>query len=93
MSLTRDLEKVYNASQSSLGLDGGQIISDTSETTPDAGYVFTAIQVITDASITAVGNVTGLSTLSVTANNIIYGTFTSITLASGSVIAYQREVI
>lgn len=68
---------------------GGKYIADTSETTPEEDYVFNAIQVIVDCVITAVGNITGITSTSLTTGTIIYGRFTSVTLASGSVIAYN----
>jgi hypothetical protein len=67
---------------------GGKYISSTDATTPSTGYVFNAIQVITDCVITCVGNITGITSVSLTAGTIIYGRYTSITLSSGSVIAY-----
>jgi len=68
---------------------GGKYISTTAATTPDTGFVFVAIQVIADCSITLVGNITGITTASVDAGQVIYGRYTSVTLASGKVIAYQ----
>jgi hypothetical protein len=35
-----------------------------------------------------VGNITGITSVSISAGTIIYGRYTSITLASGSVMAY-----
>lgn len=82
------LDSLDENSKSSLGQNGGKYITGTGATTPDSGYFFTAIQVITDCSITAVGNITGITAASISAGTIIYGNYTSITLASGSVIAY-----
>lgn len=72
-----------------LGYLGGKYTASTSAVVPDDAYVFFAIQFITASVITCVGNVTGLTSITITAGTIIYGRFTSFTLASGSVIAYQ----
>jgi hypothetical protein len=66
-------------------------IGDTTETTPYAGKVFTAIQFLQD---TIFANLTGtlsgtLTGITFSQGLIIYGRFTAITLASGSVIAYE----
>ena len=68
---------------------GGKYIATTDATTPESGYVFCAIQVISDAVITLVGSITGITTITVLAGTTIYGRYTSCTLASGSVIAYN----
>jgi hypothetical protein len=70
---------------------GGKYIATTDATTPAEGYVFNAIQVITDCSITLAGAPSGITTVSLTAGMIIYGRYTSCTLASGSVIAYNGK--
>jgi len=75
--------------KSTIGGYGGKYISGTDATTPDVGFSFIAVEVISDAVITLVGNVTGITTVSVLAGTVIYGRYTSCTLASGSVIAYQ----
>jgi hypothetical protein len=75
--------------ETSIGSYGGKYIANTNATTPDAGRRFVAIQVITDCVITLVGNITGITTVALTAGTIIYGRYTSVTLASGRVIAYQ----
>jgi len=72
----------------SMGGYGGEFISDTNEHTPDSPYDYVAIQVLADAEITAVGNIDNLTSVTVSEGTIIYGIFTSITLGSGSVIAY-----
>ena len=74
---------------SSLGGFGGKYISNTDATTPDSGYVFTSIQIIEDAVVTLVGNITGITSVSLLAGTVIYGRYTSCTLASGKVIAYN----
>jgi hypothetical protein len=75
--------------QASLGGFGGAYISDTNEHTPETGYVFVAIQALTDSVVTAVGNITGVTAITIPAGFVFYGEYTSITLASGSVFAYQ----
>jgi hypothetical protein len=77
------------ANLDSLGFSGGKYINDTDAVTPDDGYVFFAVYVITTAEITLVGNIDGITSVSVPAGLTIYGRFTSCTLASGSVIAYH----
>lgn len=72
-----------------LGYNGGKYISNTVANVPTTGYEFFAIQVVADCVITCVGNVVGLTSISLSAGTIIYGRYTSIILASGSVIAYQ----
>lgn len=73
----------------SIGGYGGKYIATTDATTPATGYNFVAVQVIADAVITLVGDITGITTVTVTAGQVIYGRYSSITLASGSVIAYN----
>lgn len=75
--------------QAALGGFGGKLITNTAATTPDTGYKFIAIQAITDSVVTAVGNITGITSLSIPAGFVFYGEYSSITLASGSVFAYQ----
>ena len=75
--------------ETTIGTLGGQYIADTDATVPATGYKFVAIQVITDCVITLVGNITGITTTALSAGAIVYGRYTSLTLASGSVIAYN----
>lgn len=72
----------------SMGGYGGKFINDTNTHTPSAPYDFVAIQVLADAEITTVGNIENFSSVTVLAGTVIYGIFTSITLSSGSVVAY-----
>jgi len=88
VEVDKNTELVRN-SQSSLGQFGGKYIANTSATTPDTGKVFVAIQVVADAVVTLAGNITGITTVAFNEGAVIYGRYTSITLASGSVIAYQ----
>lgn len=65
------------------------IIADTSAH-PNLVGVF-AFQVLADAVITTLvgGNLTGYVAKTLPAGQIIYCTFTSITLASGSIVLYR----
>lgn len=70
------------------GDSGGKYISDTTPTTGN----FDAIQAVA-ASVAALvsSNITGdLSAVPIPAGAIIYGNYTSITLASGKVFAYTK---
>jgi hypothetical protein len=73
----------------SLGQRGFVYVGDTTAITGN----FAAIQVIADAVFSAMtalnSTVGGLVGATLTAGTIIYGPFTSFTLASGKVIAYK----
>lgn len=70
----------------------GGIRSTASVITPSTGYVFNAIQCLADSNISATSNITGfVGTVTITAGNIIYGKFTSVSV-SGDVIAYHGKV-
>jgi hypothetical protein len=77
-----------NTLDMSMGQMGGKY-SGAATITPDSGYVYTALQIITDAVLTCTGAPTGITTITFTAGTIIYGHFTQIVIASGTVIAYQ----
>ena len=79
MSEIRTTEALENM----LGQYGFTYIADTTKVTER----FNAIQIITDAVVTTEGDV--LTALALEAGTIVYGRFTSVTLASGSVIAYK----
>lgn len=72
-----------------MGSYGGKYINDTDEHTPATGYVYSFIQAIEETEVTAEGNITGLESITIPAGFIVAGRFTSITLGSGSVFAYQ----
>ena len=79
-----------NLLNDSFGQNGGVYIDDTNPATPATGYNFIAMQAIEDTVVSAaVGNITNIAGITISTGTIIYGTFTSITLTSGSVIAYQ----
>lgn len=83
-----------------LGLDGGDVITDTTaHTPPDGGsQCWFAVLIIADAVLNTSGttvNWNGLANLSgvtISAGTVLYGKFTAIQLASGKVIAYQKDV-
>ena len=69
-----------------LGQNGSQVITGTGATTGD----WFCIDVITAAVFTLLtGNMTSVGSTSFPAGTKIFGRFTAITLASGSVIAYK----
>jgi hypothetical protein len=86
-AVTTDVKNVLDASMGNLGAT----YSGAATITPASTYIFNAIQVITNAVITCVGNPSGITSVTLTAGTIIYGRFTSITIASGTVIAYQGK--
>jgi len=73
----------------SLGGYGGKYISDTSATTPTSKYDFCAILAITDTVVSAVAGNIDIASMAITKGIIVYGRWSSITLTSGSVIAYH----
>lgn len=83
---------VANIAKGSAGGYGANFLSDTVAHTPATGYVFIAVQVIADAVIAAYAPAYGGNTftgVTLPAGTVIYGRFTSLTLASGKVLAYQ----
>ena len=86
---------MYTRRNETLGFshDGGVVISDTTATTPPAGFDFGAIQIINDAVIDEITlpdytNENGLEDITILAGNVIYGRCTAITLTSGVVVAH-----
>jgi hypothetical protein len=75
--------------KAAMGGYGGKYIATTDPTTPDAGFVFVAIQVITPCVVTLVGNITGITAVSLDSGTVIYGRFTIATLGNGSIVAYS----
>jgi len=78
-----------------VGLNGGKFISDTASNT---GRWF-SIVAMEDTTITSIsGNIEGISDLTtggsspltLSTNTALYGAFDQITLATGSIIAYNR---
>lgn len=67
-------------------LNGGQVITGTGVTTGS----WTEIRVLTTAVFTTLtGNLSNVGSTSFPAGTILNGRFTTITLASGSVVAYH----
>lgn len=82
------IPKLTELTNISLGNLGGKY-SGAATITPATGFVFQAIQVLADSTITLVGNITGITTITILAGTVIYGRYTSCTIAAGgSVIAY-----
>lgn len=87
-----------NALQVDATLSNGiaaEYIADTTAHVPGAGYVFCAIHFLTDSVVTAiVPTLTGgtFTTISIASGTYLYQELTSITLASGTAIAYRRPV-
>lgn len=85
--INTDVKNVLDAGMGNLG----GVYSGEATITPDSGYVFNAVQIITDAVLTCTGSPSGITTITFTAGTIIYGRFTQVVIASGSVIAYQGK--
>jgi hypothetical protein len=77
--------------KAAMGQFNGEVINDTDEHTPTAPEVYICIMAIEDSEVTAVGNIDGLTSISVPAGLTIPGKFTSVTLGSGSVIVWTGE--
>jgi len=82
------IPKITELTEACIGGYGGQC-SGAATITPETGFVFVGIQVINDSVITAVGNITGITAKTIYAPTTILGRFTSITIASGLIIAYN----
>jgi hypothetical protein len=86
----RDLIEAY------LGNNGAEWISDTAAHTAPDGMVFTSFQVVTNATLSAYTAETGATItgntftgVAIPAGTRIYGRFRSLTLTSGSILAYK----
>jgi len=86
------LKNISNNSEIEQGNLGGIYEVGTGAVTPATGYVFNRIEVITEAQITLVGNITGITTITFPIGTIIHGKYTSLTVASGTVMAYYGVV-
>lgn len=78
--------------QAQIGAFGGNYANDTAAHTPETGYVFIAVQVIEEAVIAAYAPAFEGNTIvgeTFAAGTVIFGRFTSITLTSGKILAYQ----
>ncbi len=79
--------KAVQILEKQIGANGSILVNDTSA---NAGNFF-AVQVIADTVFTTLtGNITGdFSGVTIPAGTIIYGSFTVVTLASGTAILYK----
>lgn len=75
---------------SSMGIYGGAYITTTATTTPSEGYTFFAIQAVTDTIISSISGNIDVSSIALSEGLTIYGSWSSIELTSGSILAYQR---
>lgn len=87
MNIPREILK------SSLGGYGGQYISSTTAVLPDANRKFVAVQMLADGTLTLVGNISGITGVTVLAGTIIYGEYDSVVVPSGEAIAYQGGIL
>lgn len=69
--------------------ESGVYISTSTPTTPATGRYFTSVVATADSVVTLVGNISDATSVSIKAGVKITGVFTSITVTSGSVVAYQ----
>lgn len=70
----------------SMGEKGGKVVTAAASTGK-----YCCIVAITDIVITSVvGNITGISSLTVSAGGVLPGYFTTVTLASGTAILYNK---
>ena len=87
---------VADLAKESLGGKGFEFISDTAKHVAQKGTVYIALQVLDDAVIASCetddgAKITGntFTRESLPAGFILYGRYTSVTLASGKIIAYK----
>jgi len=87
---------IADLAEESLGRKGFEFISDTAEHVAPQGMVYIALQVVDDAVIASYETDEGAEITGNTftgellpAGFILYGRYTSVTLASGKVIAYK----
>jgi hypothetical protein len=82
-------ESLSDAAMGNLGVTP---ITGTDATTPDTGYVFTALQALADTVVAAnTGNHDLTAYTVIPAGTIVYGLWTSITLTSGEVAVYNGK--
>lgn len=78
--------------ESQVGWNGSEYISDTTAHYPPANMVYTAIMPLADATISAITGegLAGTFTGAIIPKGVpFYGRFSSITLTSGTIIAYK----
>lgn len=82
-----------NISQASFGQHGYKIVTGAANTTPPADYNIVAVTVLAEASIsTETTNTTrfpNMTTVTVPAGVTLYGSWSKVTLASGTVVCYM----
>jgi hypothetical protein len=83
------IPKLTELTNISLGNLGGKY-SGAATITPATGFVFQAVQILADSTITLVGDITGITAIPMLAGTVVYGRYTSCTIAAGgSVICYN----
>ena len=87
---------IADLTEESLGMKGFEFISDTDKHDAPEGMVYIALQVLDDAEIDSYETDEGAEITGSTfteellpAGFVLYGRYTSVTLASGKVIAYK----
>lgn len=72
------------------GVNGSATLTGTAAQTPTGAPAWGAIDILTDTVFTSLtGTMTGYAGVTYPAGKILYGRFTALQLASGSVIAYN----
>ncbi len=75
-----------------IGKNGGKVITGTSLTVPTGASTFSGFYTLSSTVINAApGNIEGIAGITVPADRLVEGNFSSITLTSGSVIAYNSH--
>jgi hypothetical protein len=85
-----DMSRKLSILDSTIGANGGTYIDDTSANTPGTGYSYFAIQALEDVVIDSVTGNIDIGSATITEGNIVYGSWSSITLTSGKCIAYKK---
>ena len=75
-----------------IGKNGGKVITGTALTAPTGANTFAGIYTLAQTVIAAApGNIEGIAGVTIPADRMIEGNFKTITLTSGSVIAYNAH--
>lgn len=75
-----------------IGKNGGKVIANTAVTSPTNATTFAAFYTLVQTVIAAApGNIAGIAGVTIPADRMIEGNFSSIQLTSGSVIAYNAH--
>lgn len=83
-----DYQREIDLLSQMFAIDGGDYINDTDLHTSD----YCCIHFLEDSVITTTGNLE-LTSVTISVNEKIYGLFTSVQLASGSAICYNKVVL